>query len=224
MDYSEIQICALAERPALEEHRALLRRAWVPWVLEAAPLRSQPGLMETSETEAAHTLLLWEGGVLVGSLISRSTDLLGFPDEGWDAVAASENGDRVCALAVSIDPTARGKGHAKHLLLAAKERFGCFVVPVRPTDKPLGQDMSAYLKERTADGWSVDPWLRTHERLGGQVMGISRRAMQMNAPWGQWEQWLGPSPATHASLVGVLTKRGRMGFYSEDNVWVQHGL
>ena len=179
MTYSEIQICALEERPALAEHRALLRRAWVPWVLDAAPVRPQPGLMETSEAEAAQSLLLWEGGVLVGSLISKSTNLLGFPDEGWDAVAASGNGDRVCALAVSIDPTARGKGHARRLLLSAKERFGCFVVPVRPTHKPLDQDMATYLKERTPDGWSVDPWLRTHERMGGRVMGISRRAMQM---------------------------------------------
>ena len=223
MTYSEIQICALEERPALVEHRALLRRAWVPWVLDAAPVRPQPGLMETSEAEAAQSLLLWEGGVLVGSLISKSTNLLGFPDEGWDAVAASGNGDRVCALAVSIDPTARGKGHARRLLLSAKERFGSFTVPVRPTHKPLGQDMATYLKERTADGWSVDPWLRTHERMGGQVMGISRRAMRMKAPWRQWQHWLGPSPETHASLVGVLQHVGEMGVYSEDNVWMQHG-
>ncbi len=180
--------------------------------------------METSEAHPNHTLLLWQGGDLVGSLIARPTDVLGFPNEGWDKVAASGRGERVCALGVSIDPTARGRGHSKRLLAEAKARFGAFVVPVRPTAKPVGQAMEDYLTQTTIEGLSVDPWLRTHQRIGGRVMGVSARAMQMKAPWRQWEQWLGASPSKHNSLVGTLTQQGEMGLYSEANVWVQHGL
>ena len=204
-------------------HRAMLKRAWAPWVLEAKPLQRQAGLIGTSEAHPAHTLLLWEDGTLVGSLIARPTDVLGFPDEGWDRVAASKDGSRVCALAVTIATEARGRGHSKRLLAAAKARFGAFVVPVRPTAKPVGQDMADYLAQTTEEGLSVDPWLRTHQRIGGQVVGISARAMQMKAPWRQWEQWLGAAPQRHASLVGTLTRQGEMGLYSEANVWVQHG-
>lgn len=223
MAYSEIEICALAERPETVSHRALLRSAWPSWVLDAQALRPQPGLVETSEAEPASTLLLWEGGTLVGSLIAKRTDLVGFPDEGWDLVQRSGPGDRLCALAVSVVPHARGRGHSRRLLQQAKARFGSFVVPVRPTSKPAGMTMDRYLERTTPEGLSQDPWLRTHQRLGGRIQGVSRSAMQLQAPWSQWEAWLGETPSAHPSLVGELVQVGELGRYSEDNVWVEHG-
>ncbi len=222
MAYSEIEICALVERPELHAHRALLDRAWAPWVLGAQSLQPQPGLVETSEAEPRHTLLLWQSGVLVGSLISKRTDLSGFPDQGWDRVQRSAPGARICALAVSIDPAARGQGHSKRLLQAAKAHLGPFIVPVRPTAKPQGVEMADYLKQNNTAGLSVDPWLRTHQRVGGQIQGVSRDAMQLRAPWERWEAWLGEHPGTHPSLVGHLERHGDRGIYREDNVWVSH--
>lgn len=223
MDYSEIEICALVEGPELHAHRALLARAWAPWVLEARSVHPQPSLVETSEANPHHTLLLWASGTLLGSLIATRTDLSGFPDQGWDRVQRSATGERVCALAVSIDPAARGQGLSKRLLQAAKERLGPFIVPVRPTAKPRGLDMADYLNQNNTAGLSVDPWLRTHQRVGGRIHGVSRDAMQLKAPWEQWKGWLGERPSQHPSLVGHLERQDGVGIYREDNVWVRHG-
>ena len=85
----------------------------------------------------------------------------------------------LCAIVVGIVPEYRGKGLAAALLrrmasVAAAHGLDELIAPVRPTWKeryPL-TPMERYITWRRADGQLLDPWLRVHERLGAEILGI----------------------------------------------------
>ena len=133
-------------------------------------------------------------------------------------------------------PQYRGFGIAEAILrrlaaVAAGHGLDALVAPVRPTWKeryPLVA-LDRYAGWRRGDGLPYDPWLRTHERLGGEFLGMAPRSMTISGGRSEWEEWTGmvfPEDGNYVvpgALVPVHFKNGR-GVYVEPNIWVRHAF
>ncbi len=67
------------------------------------------------------------------------------------------------------------------------------IAPVRPTWKeryPL-IPIEEYMLWRRDDGTHLDPWLRIHELVGGEILGAAPRSMVIRAPATEWAEWTG---------------------------------
>ncbi len=144
----------------------------------------------------------------------------------------------LCAVAALVDEPARGQGMSRTILLEMKElarRNGLLgvVAPVRPNFKPKHPELpiDEYADWRREDGELYDPWLRTHERLGGKRLGIAPRAFSVIASVADWHRWTGVSfDHTGAHVVpGALVPveidlESDTGTYIEPSVWYLHSL
>jgi hypothetical protein len=109
--------------------------------------------------------------------------------------------------------------------------FGRLVAPVRPTLKeryPL-IPIERYVRWRRDDGTHFDPWIRTHERLGGEVTGTAEGAMLIEGSREEWSEWTGlefPGDGEYVlpgALVPVRFADGH-GVYREPCVWLRHDV
>ncbi len=155
------------------------------------------------------------------------------------AVRGAEEGVAPTALVVCaavVLPVRARQGLAGELLrrmrdLPAAAHLDAVLVPVRPTLKaayPL-TDIDEFASWRRLDGLSPDPWLRTHERIGGRVLATAPRSQVLEAPVARWEAWSGlvmPSSGLYVvprALAPVTVDRDRdRGVLVEPNVWVRH--
>ena len=140
----------------------------------------------------------------------------------------------LCAIVVGIDPEYRGQGLSAVLLrrmagLAAAHGLDCMIAPVRPTWKehyPL-TPIERYALWRRDDGLPYDPWLRTHERAGAEILDPAPRSMTITGSRAEWEEWTGlqfPEDGDYVvpgALVPVRFADGQ-GTYVEPNVWMKH--
>jgi GNAT superfamily N-acetyltransferase len=140
----------------------------------------------------------------------------------------------LCAIVVGVLPEYRGQGLSATLLrrmagLASAHGLDCMIAPVRPTWKeryPL-TPIDRYILWRREDGLPYDPWLRTHERLGAEILDLAPRSMCVTGSRGEWEEWTGlqfPEDGEYVvpgALVPVRFEGGR-GTYVEPNVWMRH--
>ena len=107
--------------------------------------------------------------------------------------------------------------------------FGRLVAPVRPTLKERHPEVpiEEYAGWRREDGSHFDPWIRTHERAGGEIVGTAEEAMLIEAPRTNWEEWTGlelPEEGVAevpGALVPVVFGQGH-GVYREPCVWLRH--
>ena len=142
------------------------------------------------------------------------------------------------ALAALVAPAHRGKGVSTILLramhaLAAATRLGSVIAPVRPTMKdryPL-TPMDRYVQWTREDGGPLDPWIRTHWRLGAETLRVIPRAMIIAGSVSQWEEWTGlrfPDSGDYVvpgALQPVRIDRDRNeGRYEDPNVWMTHSV
>jgi hypothetical protein len=103
------------------------------------------------------------------------------------------------------------------------------IAPVRPTWKeryPL-IPIERYMLWRREDGSHLDPWLRVHERAGGEIVAPAPESMVMEAPVADWEDWTGmrfPEDGTYVfpGALAPLEVRNGIGRHVEPNVWVRH--
>jgi GNAT superfamily N-acetyltransferase len=146
-----------------------------------------------------------------------------------------ETADRLCALAILVDPDEQGRGLSR-LMLEHKRglafaRGWDLVAPVRPSLKhryPL-TPIERYVEWRRDDGTLFDPWLRAHERLGAQLLGIAEDSLLAEGTVAELEEWCGlafPESGSYVvdgALVPVEIDRERdRGRYREPNVWMRH--
>ncbi len=166
------------------------------------------------------------------------------PDEGFEGVleagvALEERGGKataLSALAAVIDPEYQGHGLSKLLLegmrsLAARHGLFAVVAPVRPTLKaryPL-IPLERYARWRREDGSAFDPWIRVHERLGGEIVCIAARSFIVEGTIAHWEEWTGlafPESGEYivdGALVPVtINCDADLGRYVEPNLWMRH--
>lgn len=193
-------------------------------------------------------LVLLDDGIPVARAVSVPVVFPGpereeLPEHGWDGAvvwAAEDALDAVAptclvALDVQVAEDRRGAGIAARALvalrdLAAARGLARFVVPVRPAGKSAHPRMAMadYVARRREDGLPQDPWLRTHERVGGRVVGIAPFAMTVVGTVARWREWtgrelvVGENEVEGALVPVVVSAVTGIGIYVEPNAWVEH--
>lgn len=142
----------------------------------------------------------------------------------------------LCAIVAGVVPEYRGTGVAAALVdrmgsIAQAHGLDALIAPVRPTWKeryPL-TSIERYVAWRRGDGLFYDPWLRTHQRLGAELVGPAPRSMTITGSREEWEGWTGltfPEDGDYV-VAGALSPvhfEGGQGVYVEPNVWMRHAL
>ena len=219
--------------PELREREsyAALRGAWPRFLLHDAV--SNANWHRLFDEFAEFQFVLVDGGEVVAE--GCSIPVRGMP-AGWRHAFLSEGEpDRLCALQVLVGREHHGRGLSapmlEHMRGLGAARGWQLWAPVRPTWKeryPL-IPIERYAAWRRADGQLFDPWLRTHERLGAEVVGPAPEAMRIEGSRPEWEEWTGmafPEGGSYVvpgALVPVEFSRER-GVYVEPNVWMRHRL
>ncbi|TGK31014.1 GNAT family N-acetyltransferase [Leptospira gomenensis] len=165
---------------------------------------------------------------------------------GWDAAILQADEDRsenricnaVSAWAVEILPKFRGVGLSSLLLEelkrnAARRGFRELFACVRPNEKwkfPF-LSLQEYLTRKREDGYSSDPWIRVHEKVGGKFVRVEERSMYIAGTVEEWERWTGmkfPASGEYPISEGLvpvkIDREKNLGEYSEPNVWFRHSL
>ena len=114
---------------------------------------------------------------------------------------------------------------------AANAKLERVIAPVRPTLKsryPL-TPMENFARWARSDGLHLDPWIRTHQRLGASILAPAPRSMIIIGSVAEWEGWTAmafPETGQYVvpgalDLVAIDHKQDR-GTYSETNLWMRH--
>ena len=165
------------------------------------------------------------------------TDLpSGYTDTTRRAVELHERGEQpdtfvICGGIVSSELARRGV--AAELIVALRELTALprVIAPVRPTLKPKYPltPIETFARWQREDGLPLDPWLRTHVRAGGSIIGTAPHSQVMTASVSDWQNWTGlslPSTGHYVIPDGLSTlyvdRERDFGTYSEGNVWVRH--
>jgi hypothetical protein len=142
------------------------------------------------------------------------------------------------ALVAVVDPRYQGSGLSILIIegmrgVAAAHGLDALLAPVRPTLKANhpSTPMEDYLAWRRADGQLFDPWLRVHERLGAEILGVCPGSLVVEGTVTEWEEWTGMaflesgSYVVEGALVPVEIDRAQdIGRYVEPNVWMRHSV
>lgn len=237
-----------AERPGHLPHAAGLReRAIWPEFMYHDPVLDRL-LGRVIEEDAEFQFYAWddesEEVVAVGMAVPAwwDGDAASLPDGGLDAVVEARFAEDapeptvLCALQILIAPECRGEGLSTRMIRRMREigrdhGLDTLIAPVRPTLKdryPL-TPMERYIEWRRADGTHFDPWLRTHERIGGEILKVAPHSTSSPGSVAEWESWTQmafPKSGTYVvpgALVPVEIDRERdEGLYVEPNVWMAH--
>jgi len=237
-----------AERPDLRTRARELAAEWPPF-MRHDPVANMyfPRLRD----DYAHLqFMAWDDecdevvaeGNCVPAAWDGETDTL--PDENLDAVLESSFAERapvpnaLCALQIVISSAYRGRGLSVLMIermaeLGRLHGFASLIAPVRPSLKhryPLAP-IERYVSWRRSDGTHLDPWLRTHERFGGEILKIAPRSMTIPGTIAEWVEWAGiafPESGTYV-VSGALEPididvESDRGVYVEPNVWMFHRL
>ena len=184
-------------------------------------------------------LWLLDGRQLIGCACTLPVvwDGVAQPD-GLDwVVTAGPNGmpTTLCGVVAALVPEYRGRGISAVVIgrmtkLAAAHGLDSLIAPVRPTWKeryPLTPIDHYSQWRREEDGYLYDPWLRTHERLGAELLAPAPRSMTITGSRDEWEQWTElqfPEDGDYivpGALAPVSFADGA-GTYVEPNVWMRH--
>ncbi|MEU9851394.1 hypothetical protein [Streptomyces sp. NPDC047985] len=102
----------------------------------------------------------------------------------------------ICGAVVT--PSRKGRGLAGETLtalrrLAVNAGWQRVIAPVRPTLKsqyPLAP-IESFMGWTRPDGTALDPWTRTHQRLGARILAAAPASQTMTGTVSEWEQWTG---------------------------------
>jgi len=140
-------------------------------------------------------------------------------------------------LSVVIDNEHQGKGKSKVVLsdfkkIAIQSGFDRVIIPIRPINKHLYplMNLEDYINQRI-NGLHIDPWIRTHENLGGKIICICKNAMNISGTIKEWEDWSGIKllndgkyhiQGSLAPLEVDIAKNYCI--YNEPNIWIEYIL
>jgi len=164
--------------------------------------------------------------------------------EGYDATmirAVEGHQEGIAATTLSymtvavVDGMTR-RGLAGTVLAALRDRaldagLSHVIAPVRPTLKPRYPltPMASYATWTGPDGLSIDPWIRSHQRMGATLLAPAPRSMVFTGTVAEWESWTGMVfPETGRYVVPDalgpvdINRAEDTGTYVEENLWVQH--
>jgi GNAT superfamily N-acetyltransferase len=241
-----LQFPTRAERPGRQPHAAGETPVW-PEFLYHDPVLDRLFDRVIGEYADFH-FYAWdderEEVVGVGNAIPAAWDgdIASLPDGGIDAVVEARFTEGaptpsvLCALQILIAPEYRGQGLSRRMIermaeIGRDHGLDTLIAPVRPTLKhryPL-TPIDRYLSWRRQDGTHLDPWLRTHERLGAGIVKVARESVRIVGTVAEWEEWTDlafPESGAYVvpgALVPVEIDRERdEGVYVEPNIWMVH--
>jgi GNAT superfamily N-acetyltransferase len=213
-----------------------LRRAWPEIVFHDAISNANWGRLYDEHRELQFALV--EDGEVRAE--GNSIPVAGMPASWREALRAgfdANEPDRLCALAILVDPDHQRRGLSRimleHMRSLAHSRGWDLVAPVRPSLKhlyPLAP-IERYAEWRREDGLLFDPWLRAHERLGAEVLAVAQDSLVAEGTVAELEEWTGlrfpesGSYVVRGALVPVEIDLERdRGTYREPNVWMRHAF
>jgi hypothetical protein len=107
------------------------------------------------------------------------------------------------------------------------------IAPLRPTWKeryPL-TPIERYATWTREDGLPFDPWMRTHVRLGAEILRPEPESLRIAGTVAEWESWIDlPLPESgeyvfpHGLAPLEVDREADLGLYYEPNVWVSHSV
>lgn len=240
------RIITTSDRPDLaEESSAALLEDWPEFILHD---RCAPELMGRAWEYFPEfdVRLLEDGAVCAGgwAVPLRWNGVAGELPDGYDGALTSALAgyraaaapDTMCVMAVAVRPDRQRTGLAGEVITALRDRAARaglrrVVVPVRPTLKsryPL-ISMADFATWARADGLHLDPWIRTHQRLGAEILCPAPRSMIVTGTVAEWQGWAAmafPQTGRYVvpgalDLVEIDTERDH-GSYVETNLWMRH--
>jgi len=154
-----------------------------------------------------------------------------------------ENKDRedvntLVAVNIAIHPDYQRLGLSQRLLNEFKELavgigFKNFIVPVRPsfkTEYPI-TPFDQYIHWMREDGAPFDPWIRTHWKLGAEIIKPIYHAMTVKGTVKEWEEWTNKRfPDTGKYIINgalqpiEIDHERDFGVYNDPNVWMKYNL
>lgn len=234
------------ERPDLEQQaREAFRERWPEFIFHDA--ESKRLLPRVEGYFAEYDVLMLDGGRVVaggwGVALRWDGTVDGLPS-GYDdamarAVAGHERGETpdtfsFMAAAVARERDRQGlAGSVLHELTRRAVANGIerVIAPIRPTWKHHYPQvpMAEYAGWTRVDGLALDPWIRTHQRMGATVLAPAPASMVIEGTVAEWESWAGmsfPGSGDHMvpdalNLVHVDRDADRA-TYVEENLWVRH--
>jgi hypothetical protein len=244
---AELEIVTTAERPDLDEQaRAAFRPGWPEFIFHDRIVSEHLGRVERYFPH--YDVLLLDGGAVVaggwGVPIGWDGTTGDLPDDGYDgalvrAVTGHENSvpvDTLCIMAAGVRADRQRSGLAGKTLTVLRDRatgagLRRVIAPVRPTLKsryPL-TPMENFARWRRHDGLHLDPWIRTHQRLGASILTPAPRSMTITGTVADWERWADMAfPETGQYVVPealdliLIDREQDRGIYYEPNLWVRH--
>jgi GNAT superfamily N-acetyltransferase len=175
--------------------------------------------------------LAWDG--TVGDLPGGFTDALA------RSVTSYEQGvvpNTFVLMAAAVRSDEQGQGHAARVITAVRDHATTHglpqvIAPVRPTLKssyPL-TPIETFMTWTRSDGLPLDPWLRTHVRLGATLLAPAPASQTMTGSVADWESWTAmpfPTTGTYTIPAGLTTleinREADTGLYIEPNIWLRH--
>jgi GNAT superfamily N-acetyltransferase len=243
---TDMEIVTTSDRPELEEQsQAALLPGWPEFIFHD-PVGSELTGQAAQRFPQYDVRILDDGQVVAGGWGvalqwdgAASALPAGYDEALTSAVTEHEKGtwpDTLCVMAAAVRQDRQGAGLGGEVLTALRDRATAaglerMIAPVRPVLKsryPL-TPMASYAGWTRGDGLHLDPWLRTHQRLGAVILGPAVRSMVVTGTVADWEQWAAMAfPETGRYVVpGALDlvdidRAKDLGTYEETNLWMQH--
>jgi GNAT superfamily N-acetyltransferase len=244
---SELTLASTTERADLDEQAsALFSEHWPEYIFHDIRVKEYMARKHQYFADWDY-YALDPGGRLLGACygvpLRWDRTLADLPEGYTDSLARSvlehEAGvepDTLVVMGAVVRKDEAGKGVAGRVLSAlrreaAERGLTAVIAPVRPTLKnkyPLA-DIDAFASWTRPDGLPLDPWLRTHVRLGATVLQGAPRSQTMTGTVADWQSWTGlVLPASGAYVIpdGLallhVDLEGDHGVYHDPNVWMRH--
>ena len=241
-----LEIVSTPERHDLDDQATAAFRPLWPEFIFHDPVNSEYISRVEEYFPGYDVMLLDDGEVVAGAWgVAMAWDgSTGSLPDGYDgALVAAVDGhenqarpDTLCIMAAAVKPDRQGGGLAGRVLTELRERAAAtglerVIAPVRPALKnryPL-TPMTTYAEWSRDDGLHIDPWIRTHQRLGARILAAAPRSMVITGTVAEWEGWAAMDfpesgryvvPDAH-DLVDIDREQDR-GTYAETNLWIRH--
>jgi GNAT superfamily N-acetyltransferase len=242
----DLEVVTTADRRDFDEQaEEAFRPLWPEFIFHDPVHAEHVGRVETYFPQY-DVLLLDDGQVVAGGWgvpIRWDGTTSTLPD-GYDgalvgAVTGHESSvlaDTLCIMAAAVRAGRQGGGLAGKTLAVLRERAAAaglqrVIAPVRPALKsryPL-TPMENFARWARSDGLHIDPWIRTHQRLGASILAPAPRSMIITGTVAEWEDWATmafPETGQYVvpdalDLVAIDREQDRR-TYAETNLWIRH--
>jgi hypothetical protein len=242
----DLEIVTTSDRHDLDEQaRDAFRAVWPEFIFHDPISSEHIGRVETYFPQY-DVLLLGAGQVVAGSwgVPVRWDGTISTLPDGYDgalvsAVTGHQNSvpaDTLCVMAAAVKADQQGSGLAGKALTALRERATAaglerVIAPVRPALKSLYPltPMDNFARWTRGDGLHLDPWIRSHQRLGASILAPAPRSMIITGTVAEWEDWAAMAfPETGHYVVPdaldlvAIDRERDSGTYAETNLWMRH--